>query len=314
MNFPLDQFGVVDPALKKLARTPKIEVAPEIIEKESKVSVAQQKRFLWQAEVRNISGLGDRSAYGLPSETGVLVLNVPEASPAARYGFQKEDVILTCNGKPVSSIDSLLAQQAKAAGDKLTLKLQRKQASVAIEMVDTVFAAIEYRANTDFRSVFMGPASAAHVAANAPGTMNEPLAILTDGSLARNYGPVFGNGVLGGMYKMDLGEAKTLIQVNTFSYNENGNRGSQRFVLYGSASKKDPGWQVQDRSIYTPRADVVAENPGSTDFVATSVRRYRNAPLGQYRWLVWAVSPVTETAGGENTAFQEMQVLAGPLD
>ena len=50
--------------------------------------------YAWQAAIRDISGLGDRSAYGLPDESGVLLLDVPVASPAAKAGLQKDDVIL----------------------------------------------------------------------------------------------------------------------------------------------------------------------------------------------------------------------------
>jgi hypothetical protein len=46
-----------------------------------------------------------------------------------------------------------------------------------------------------------------------------------------------------------------------------------------------------------------------TEFEATSIRRSDGKPLGSYRWLIWAVSPVTGEIGGENTAFQELQVI-----
>jgi len=47
------------------------------------------------------------------------------------------------------------------------------------------------------------------------------------------------------------------------------------------------------------------------EYVATSIRRSDGKSLGTYRWLVWAVSPVTGEIGGENSAYQELQVLAG---
>lgn len=40
--------------------------------------------LLWQAKVRNIADIEDRSAYGLPAEGGVLLLDVPADSAAAR--------------------------------------------------------------------------------------------------------------------------------------------------------------------------------------------------------------------------------------
>ena len=39
-----------------------------------------------------------------------------------------------------------------------------------------------------------------------PQTANEPLAVLRDGKLAENYGSVFKNGVVDGIYEIDLGK------------------------------------------------------------------------------------------------------------
>ncbi len=43
-------------------------------------------------------------------------------------------------------------------------------------------------------------------------------------------------------------------------------------------------------------------------FQATSIRSSTNQPLGQFRWLVWQVHSITPL--GENTSFQEVQVIA----
>lgn len=40
----------------------------------------------------------------LPDESGVLVLDVPAGSPAARAGLTKDDVIVACDGKPVRTV------------------------------------------------------------------------------------------------------------------------------------------------------------------------------------------------------------------
>jgi hypothetical protein len=45
-----------------------------------------------------------------------------------------------------------------------------------------------------------------------------------------------------------------------------------------------------------------------TEYEATSIRRSTGKPLGSYRWLVWAVFPVTQE-NAENTAYQELQAL-----
>jgi membrane-associated protease RseP (regulator of RpoE activity) len=312
-NFPMDQFGVQKPALKAIARTPEIpQLKPLPVEGEK--PAGPRLNYAWQAQVRDIAGLGDRSAYGLPEEAGVLVLQVPVGSPAAKAGLQKDDVILGCNGKPVPTVSALRAVQDGAAGQPLKLAVIRKQQTVSVEIREYAFAVVEHQATPEFRNVPLAPAAdvlPAKVAAGAPGTANEPVVVLTDGKLARNYGPVFGNGVTNGLYKLDLGAARSITQVNSFSFNQGGHRGRQRFVLYGSPAAADPGWNVQDARVFTPIFDLDTGKDAPADFVATSIRQSAGQALGSFRWLVWAVSPVTPTAGGENTAFQEFQVL-GP--
>jgi len=326
VNFPMDQFGVQKPELKAIARTPEI---PKLTTPPGDGSVkpaVKRPSYAWQAQARNISGLGDRSAYGLPGEYGVLLLNVPAASFAAKAGLQKDDVVLACNGKPTRTLDDLLAAQNEAAGRKLTLDVRRKQQTLAMDVMDYAFVVTEYQGSPEFKIIPPAPASSvlpAKVVAAEPRTMDEPLSVLTDGKLARNYGPVFGNGVVGGAYKLDLGAVKSIAHVNTYSFNQNATRGRQRFVLYGSGAASDPGWNVEDARVFVPILDVDTgttlpsrgreargrEAGPKADFVATCIRRTDGKPLGSYRWLVWVVSPVTPAAGGENTAFQEFQVI-----
>ncbi|MCY2995286.1 MAG: PDZ domain-containing protein [Planctomycetota bacterium] len=309
VNFPMDQFGVQKPELKAIARTPEL---PQLTAPTTDRPVFKRPNYLGQAQVRDISGLGDRSAYGLPDETGVLLLNVPAGSPAAKAGLQQEDVIVGCNGKPVKTVRRLQELRDEAAGKPLSLAAIRKQKTLAVELTDYVFVTVEYQPSPEFKTIPLAPAAAvlpAKITAGKPGTMNERVTVLSDGQLAKNYGPVFGNGVVDGLYKLDLGAVKSVAQVHTFSYNQNENRGRQRFVLYGSRAASDPGWNVQDARVFTPLVDLDTRPAAAPDFVATSLRQSGGKPLGAYRWLVWALSPVTSNAGGENTAFQEFQVI-----
>ncbi len=100
------------------------------------------------------------------------------------------------------------------------------------------------------------------------------------------------------MYKLDLAAVKSIAQVNTFS--ALGRRARQSFVLYGSNAASDPGWKVADAKKFTPIISVDARQGIPADFEATSIRRSDGKPLGNYRWLVWAVSPVTSEGGGEH--------------
>jgi hypothetical protein len=135
---------------------------------------------------------------------------------------------------------------------------------------------------------------------------NDPIDFLTDGKVVNGYGPVFANGVEGGMYKLDLGSEKNISQINTFS--ALGLRARQNFLLYGSGATSDPGWNIADATTFTPVIGVDTGHGKPTDFEATSIRCSGGRLLGSYRWLVWVVFPVTQD-NQENTAFQELQVL-----
>ncbi|MFG0288085.1 MAG: alpha-L-fucosidase [Rhodopirellula sp. JB044] len=135
-------------------------------------------------------------------------------------------------------------------------------------------------------------------------TDNDLLNTLTDGKLAPSFGPIFRNGIRNGAYKMDLGEKKPVSAISSWSHNQAGKRGLQKLAIYGSAANNDPGW---DLSRYTLLGTVDAGNSQSK-FVAASLRAETDKTLGSFRWIVWAVSPVTDAAGGENTALQELSV------
>ncbi len=314
VNFPMDQFGVRKPALKAIARTPQI---PTLVipGAEADRPARPRRNHLWQAQVRNITGLGDRSAYGLPDESGVLLVNVPAGTPAAKAGLRKDDVILACQGKPVRTVQDVLARQSAAAGSKLSLEVRRQQQNVTLEVADYAYFITELRDDAAFTTIPMLPSAAVlpvKASASEPATVNEPLATLADGQLARNYGPVFPNGISGGLYKLDLGSVKNIARVNSFSFNEGGGRGRQRFSLYGSQADSDPGWNVEDSRSFTPIGEVDMADAPKTGFAATSLRRSGGQALGAFRWLVWRVLPVTTAGGGENTSFQEFQVIPQP--
>jgi hypothetical protein len=96
VNFPMDAFGVVSPALKsKAERVP----LPVVMTASAQVAITE---ITWLgATLRNVSGLGDRSAYGLPDEQGVVVESIPAGSILAKSPLQKGDVIRKMNGKDV---------------------------------------------------------------------------------------------------------------------------------------------------------------------------------------------------------------------
>ena len=267
-------------------------------------------KLLWQAQVRNISGIEDRSAYGLPAECGVLLINVPAGSAAAKAGLQKDDVILACNGKEVRTGDDLQVLRDHAAGQKLALAVSRRQKSLTVELSDYAYVVAERLEAPEFKTIPLAAASAvvsAKVFAGGAVPNNDPVESLTDGKVTKGFGPIFANGVDNGMYKLDLAAVKSIAQVNSFSSGRT--RARQSFVLYGSNAASDPGWNVADATVFTRVIAVDSRPVVLTEYEATSIRHSAGKPLGSYRWLVWAVSPVTGEIGGENTAFQELQAI-----
>ena len=138
-----------------------------------------------------------------------------------------------------------------------------------------------------------------------PATVNEPPSTLGDGKIAANYGPVYNNGVSGGMYRIDLGKVRKVESVATVSYNQGGGRGQQRFMLFGSRADSDPGWGATRSSTFEPIGEVDTVGESREDYQVTRIHSSESV-LGEFRWLLWRVYPVTDR--NENTALQEFIV------
>jgi len=108
VNFAMDQFGVQAPNLKTIARTPQL---PESDPAQAATlqSGRDGRTATWRgATVRNVVGLGEVSAAGLPGEVGVVVLSVAPQSEAATLGLRQGDVILKLAGTDTPALDDLL--------------------------------------------------------------------------------------------------------------------------------------------------------------------------------------------------------------
>lgn len=62
---------------------------------------------------RNVSGLGDRSAFGLSSENGVIIVSVKTDKGIAMSGLQPNDVLLAADDKPINNIFDLFNHYQK---------------------------------------------------------------------------------------------------------------------------------------------------------------------------------------------------------
>jgi len=86
-------------------------------------------------KVKSVDGLGDRSAYGLPDEKGVVVMNAPEKSLLFMSGLRAKDVIREAGGKLVSDIHALIdIYQSLNWKGQMSLSIIRNQQIVDIEL------------------------------------------------------------------------------------------------------------------------------------------------------------------------------------
>jgi alpha-L-fucosidase len=265
-------------------------------------------KLLWQAQARDISGSEDRSTYGLPAEGGVLMLDVPAGSDAAKAGLLKDDVVITCNNKNATTVADLRAIADQAAGQKLALAVIRKQKLMTVELNDYTYVVRENQWKTEFKTIPVAAADVvlAKVSFGGAELSKGAVDLLIDGKIDCNRGPTFANGVDTGKYRFDLGEVNGVARVNTYASGNTHAR--QSFTLYCSSAAADPGWNVADTTMFTPVITVDSRGD-RTEYEATSICRSAGKPLGSFRWLVWAASPTMGEIGGQNTTFEEMQVI-----
>ncbi|MBT5017907.1 MAG: PDZ domain-containing protein, partial [Planctomicrobium sp.] len=302
-NFPMDQFGVKKPALKAIAKT------PSLVHSQSgggsKPQAKPVQRSWLGATLADLTG-DAFSAYGVSKEEGGIVLtDIPEASTAAKFGLKGRDLIQAVNGEPVTNIDRFFKVLSRVKSASVMFKVVRNQESMKLTIELPTIVEIETASSSNgFVKLQVPLRSNRKITANQK-TNNDPLNSLIDGKLGKGFGPVFGNGIHNGAYKIDLGSAQPVKSVTSWSFNQSGTRGAQKLTIYGSNSATDPGW---DLNALTQLGTIDTIGGTQAEFTAASLHTPLGKPLGFFRWIVWAVSPVTSTAAGENTAFQELAV------
>jgi predicted metalloprotease with PDZ domain len=122
VNFPIDQFGVVSPALKAKARSPEL---PALL---MGTTQTLTKKTLWQgALVKELEG-EEFSAFGTAKEDGgVSLLEVPAGSSLAKAGLKAGDVIKGIDGKKVRGLADLFDLVKSADGKSGVIKYVRNQ-------------------------------------------------------------------------------------------------------------------------------------------------------------------------------------------
>ncbi len=131
-NFPMDSFGVKKPALKAIARTPKL---PHYRYDPGKPSDAKQavrrKTIKWLGAFTTTLEGEEFSAFGVNKEDGgLLIKRIDKGSPLESAKLLVEDVIQTINGVSVNDRASLKRATAKLKqGQELSIGYVRSQKS-----------------------------------------------------------------------------------------------------------------------------------------------------------------------------------------
>ncbi|AEI50413.1 PDZ domain-containing protein [Runella slithyformis] len=130
-NFPMKAFGVQKTSLKKQALQP---VIPALINAQILSGKASFISFLG-GTLKNVEGLGDRSAYGLPDETGIILVEIGKKSLLAASGLLEKDVIRSADGKAVKTINELMdIYQSINWHGKIQLEIIRNQQLIKLEL------------------------------------------------------------------------------------------------------------------------------------------------------------------------------------
>ncbi len=130
-NFRTDQFGVQKSTLKKIAKQSEI---PTLIFLDNADNKSGTILFRG-GTLKSVEGPGDRSAFGLPDETGVIIVSIEENSPLAQSGLLPKDVIISANGKSVKNGEQLITIYNEFQNKEfIDLEIIRNQQSLSIKL------------------------------------------------------------------------------------------------------------------------------------------------------------------------------------
>jgi hypothetical protein len=135
-NFPMNTFGVRKPALKALARTPRL---PEIAaaRKPPAGDAATPITTPWRGAALRDLAEGEYSAFGIARHPGgVVAADVPAHTEAANNGLRTGDILQAVNGEPTPTLAAffrVLGRKRPARAD-ITLSVTRAQEPITLKL------------------------------------------------------------------------------------------------------------------------------------------------------------------------------------
>lgn len=138
-NFPMDDFGVRQPELRAVARTPRL---PEvrINPDPNPPTRPAEAAYAWRgARIRALQG-EEFSAYGVSKASGGIAFErLPATSLAFKDGFRSGDLIQSLDEQPVRGLaDFVKALQAAPVGASVAVGVVRNQSSTTVSLTAPV--------------------------------------------------------------------------------------------------------------------------------------------------------------------------------
>jgi len=132
-NFPMNEFGVTSPDLKKIAKTPEVPIMKNANELKHKTTPI----ISWlRNDIKSVESEQEQSAYGLNSPYGVIILKMWKGSYAAQGdGLKNHDVILKTEGIMVKNVNEFFKVLKKYnSKDSVTMTIMRNQSEKKIRV------------------------------------------------------------------------------------------------------------------------------------------------------------------------------------
>ena len=136
-NFPMDQFGVKKPSLRRMAKTPampEVDIHPDLSPVKAK---PKSHVTVWQRAYLSEPKGEALSAYGADLDGGgVAIDQLHRRSPlAGANGLKPGDLIQGLNGKKIESIADLQRIAHQAKDGRLEFRVLRSQSETTVRIV-----------------------------------------------------------------------------------------------------------------------------------------------------------------------------------
>ncbi|OVE82723.1 hypothetical protein BVY04_00200 [bacterium M21] len=119
-NFPMDEFGVTSPDLKKLVPSRDFLTLTGSTTTQNKTISGRSGKLVqfYGGTVKNMVDEAEKSAVGIGEITGVLIMHSPDGSALYKAGLRNGNLIISCNKTKVHTVKDLLSIANRLGKDR----------------------------------------------------------------------------------------------------------------------------------------------------------------------------------------------------